>query len=678
MSDSLWWLAVLWPLWLSRRPEARSPLWKRRSLLLLLTVLTLRYLHWRLVAGLQLSTPLAASLSVLLLLAEGWLLLSGLLPLLLAWRRFSDGREDADAAQKRWQADGWHPWVDALIPTCGEPLPVLERCLLACSRLDYPRLRLWVLDDAGRPEVAALAAHHGCRYHHRPERLHAKAGNLNAGLNLIDGELVAVFDADFVPQRHFLQRTIGLLMDPEVALVQTPQHFLNADPVMRNLAMEAWLLPDEESFYRWIEPVRSSWNAVVCAGTSFLARRAALESVGGFVEAAISEDLVTGMVLASRGWRLVYLGEKLSAGLAAETMLDFVRQRQRWAAGTLQALRLPQGPLRLPGLSLGQRLAYLEGALHWFNTVPRLLLLLMPLCIGWLGIVPAQFSLTAVLNQLLPLWISLMLSVGWLNRGSRHAVLADLPGWALAVPLAATVLESLMGKVQPFRITPKHRLQGPAGIAPVLALPLVMLLVLNSINLILILRSLTSGNSGAWPGLPWSGLTLLGLLVALRSCRDPAAGNPTPWIGLTLTAQLRGHDHAGQPITVAVPLNALSEEGASLDPQAVLPDACLWQELVLQGPGTDLPALPLAPAGPQNRRFSLAWTEDGMDGRNRYLGWLYSRPDAWPDRQAPPEWLALGALLKRLVTPGAAQPPQRLSLVMQQLRQPPAKGSGAG
>ncbi len=678
MSDSLVWLAVLWPLWLSRRPEARSPLWKRRSLLLLLTVLTLRYLHWRLVAGLQLSTPLAASLSVLLLLAEGWLLLSGLLPLLLAWRRFSDGREDADAAQKRWQADGWHPWVDALIPTCGEPLPVLERCLLACSRLDYPRLRVWVLDDAGRPEVAALASRHGCRYHHRPERLHAKAGNLNAGLNLIDGELVAVFDADFVPQRHFLQRTIGLLMDPEVALVQTPQHFLNADPVMRNLAMEAWLLPDEESFYRWIEPVRSSWNAVVCAGTSFLARRAALESVGGFVEAAISEDLVTGMVLASRGWRLVYLGEKLSAGLAAETMLDFVKQRQRWAAGTLQALRLPQGPLRLPGLSLGQRLAYLEGALHWFNTVPRLLLLLMPLCIGWLGIVPAQFSLTAVLNQLLPLWISLMLSVGWLNRGSRHAVLADLPGWALAVPLAATVLESLMGKVQPFRITPKHRVQGPAGIAPVLALPLVVLLVLNSINLILILRSLASGNSGAWPGLPWSGLTLLGLLVALRSCRDPAAGNPTPWIGLTLTAQLRGQDQAGQPIAVAVPLNALSEEGASLDRQAVLPDACLWQELELEGPGTDLPALPLAPQGPQDRRFSLAWTEDGMDGRNRYLGWLYSRPDAWPDRQAPPEWLALGALLKRLVTPGAAQPPQRLSLVMQQLRQPPAKGSGAG
>ena len=334
----------------------------RRSLLLLLALLSLSYLHWRLTASLNLSGPLAAALSVLLLLAEAWLLLSGLLPLLLAWRRFSDGSAEADAAQLRWQASSWRPAVDVLIPTRGEPLPVLARCLRACSQLSYPQRRLWVLDDAGRPEVAALAERYGCRYHHRPERRHAKAGNLNAGLELSCGELIAVFDADFVPQQHFLKRTIGLLLDPQVALVQTPQHFLNADPVMRNLAMEAWLLPDEESFYRWIEPVRSGWDAVVCAGTSFLVRRSALEEVGGFVEEAISEDLVTGMVLASRGWKLRYLGEKLSAGLAAETMLDFVRQRQRWASGTLQALRLRQGPLRLKGLSWGQRLAYLEGS----------------------------------------------------------------------------------------------------------------------------------------------------------------------------------------------------------------------------------------------------------------------------------------------------------------------------
>jgi cellulose synthase (UDP-forming) len=651
----------------------------RRSLLLLLALLSLRYLHWRATDSLNLSSALAAALSVLLLLAEAWLLLSGLLPLLLAWRRFSDGRPEADAAQERWQASSWRPTVDVLIPTCGEPLPVLERCLRACSQLSYPHKQLWVLDDAGRAEVAELAAHYGAGYQHRPQRNHAKAGNLNAGLPLGRGELVAVFDADFIPQQHFLERTIGLLLDPQVALVQTPQHFLNADPVMRNLAMEAWLLPDEESFYRWIEPVRSAWDAVVCAGTSFLVRRAALEEIGGFVEPAISEDLVTGMVLASRGWTLRYLGEKLSAGLAAETMLDFVRQRQRWASGTLQALRLRQGPLRLRGLRWGQRLAYLEGALHWFNTVPRLLLLLMPLCIGLLGIAPIRLTSAALLGLLAPLWVALLLSTGWLNRGSRHALLADLPGWALAVPLATTVLASLWGRVQPFRITPKHREQGQGGTAPVLALPLLVLLGLNGLNLFWILHHLTSGGSssaGGWLGLVWGSLTLLGLLVALRACQDPAADDPTPWLGLHLPATLQARDPQGQLHRCQAPIQALSERGAVLVNTPPLGEGWSLDHLQIHTVGGEALKIQLQPLPKDSR--TLLWFTGAVVGptRARFIHWLYSRPDAWPERQAPPEWRALAALIARLIRPARGP---RLSLVPQQLGQPPAPGKrGSG
>jgi cellulose synthase (UDP-forming) len=672
----LWpWLLLLWPLWLSRRPEVSRPLWMRRSLLVLLAGLTLRYLHWRVTASLNLSTPLASSLSVLLLLAEGWLLLSGLLPLLLAWRPFSDGRPEAEAAQARWQASSWRPWVDVLIPTCGEPLPVLERCLLGCTNLTYPRRTIWVLDDAGRPEVAALAAAHGCRYHHRPQRLHAKAGNLNAGLALSSGELVAVFDADFVPQRHFLERTLGLLLEPQVGLVQTPQHFLNADPVMRNLGLEAWLLPDEESFYRWIEPVRSAWGAVVCAGTSFVVRRSALEQIGGFVEGAISEDLVTGMALAARGWQLRYLGEKLSAGLAAETMLDFVRQRQRWASGTLQALRLPQGPLRQRGLRWGQRLAYLEGALHWFNTVPRLLLLVMPLSLGLLGVVPIRLSGAAITELLLPLWAALLLSTGWLNRGSRHALLADLPGWSLAVPLAGTVLASLWGRVQPFRITPKHRVEGQGGVALPLALPLLALLGLNALNLLEIARTLQAqqGDPAAWLGLLWAGLTLLGLLVALRCCWDPPRPDPTPWIGLNLPARIEASGPRGQTIHVPVQVTAISETGAELaGPEALPPPLAgasgnLRLQLSSGHTGTSLPALPLLRERPTPGQ--VLWDRTDQPAIRSLQGWLYGRPGAWPQRQAPQEWRAFAALLARLVRPGWGRLPQRLSLVPQQLAQ---------
>ena len=157
-----------------------------------------------------------------------------------------------------------------------------------------------------------LAKQLGCRYLHRPERLHAKAGNLNAGLSLCHGELVAVFDADFIPQQQFLERSIGFLLEPDVALVQTPQSFINADPVMFNLRKESWLLPDEECFYRWIEPVRDGWGTVVCAGTAFVVRRRALDDIGGFVEGALSEDYVTGIALRAEGWTLLYLTRKSS------------------------------------------------------------------------------------------------------------------------------------------------------------------------------------------------------------------------------------------------------------------------------------------------------------------------------------------------------------------------------
>ncbi len=685
MTAELWlpWLLLLWPLWLSRRPEARCPIWMRRSLLLLLTALTARYLHWRVTASLALDTPLTAGLSLLLLAAEAWLLVGGLLPLLLAWRRFDDGRADADRAGHLWRNSGWRPSVDVLIPTCGEPLPVLERCLLGCTNLHYPDRTIWVLDDANRPEVAALAARWGCRYLARPQRHHAKAGNLNHGLAQAQAELVAVFDADFVPQQHFLDRTIGLLLDPAVALVQTPQCFFNADPVLRNLELERWLLPDEESFYRWIEPVRSAWGAVVCAGTSFVARRAALDSVGGFVEAAVSEDFVTGIALAARGWQLRYLGEKLSAGLAAETMLDFVRQRQRWAVGTLQALRLAQGPLRVRGLGWGQRLAYLEGALHWINTVPRLVLLLMPLAIGAVGVIPLRFTAADLVSLLLPLWLALLLGVGWLNRSSRHALLAELPGWALAVPLSATVLQALWGRVLPFRITPKHQVLERGGIDPLLGRPLLALLLLNGVNLAAIGLALGSGGANAQLGLGllWAALNLLGLLVALRVCWDRPSPDPTPWLGLSLPATLQGP--GGQQCQGQ--LTALSETGADLllTGPGPGPVGSGWQLLLELDADANkaLPPLTLAPFPPSaaaGGRLSVGWDLQASAAVVELQRWLFSRPGAWPDRLAPPEWQALLALLSQLAR--RPQPPEagRRSLVLQQLPPRPGPGGSGG
>jgi cellulose synthase (UDP-forming) len=655
-------LWLLWPLWLSRRPEAASPLWARRSLIVLISLLTLRYLLWRCSASLNTSNGMATALSLLLLAAEGWLLLAGLLPLLLAWRELPDRIKQQRELNSAWQASNWRPMVDILVPTCGEPIEVLERSLLGCINQNYPHFTVWVLDDSNRAEVQQLAEKLGCQCLQRQQRNGAKAGNLNHGMQHSSAELIAVFDADFVPQQRFLSHTICFLQDPRIGLLQTPQSFMNADPVMRNLGMERWLLPDEESFYRWLEPVRDAWGAVVCAGTAFVARRTALEQVGGFCEAALSEDLVTGLLLQQAGWRLLYLPEKLSGGLAAESMLDFVRQRQRWAAGTLQSLWLPGSPLSSSKLNLGQRLALLEGLLHWLNTLPRLVLLLMPLSIGLLGTVPVRFTAAALVSLLLPLWGTVLLGIGWLHRGSRPALLGELTNWVLTVPITVTVLNSLAGHFGRFSVTPKHRPRSKGTMEPQLVLPLLGLLLLNILNLLGFLRLLwqAEGDRQALPlGLVWAGLNLLGLLVALRACWDPATNDPAPWLAISGPAKLQGN--TGEILSCK--LNALSQGGVEVNllsaatPMGEGEHTLAWTD--------ELAPLPVKVQQQQGNKLVMQWGELNNNLRQGLLLWLFCRDNCWPERQARHEWRALGVLLVRALTPIPAPGPLHRSVVPQ-------------
>lgn len=643
--------------WLTHRPEALRPLAARRLAVALLLFLVLRYLVWRVGFSLNTSSALALTLSLVLLGCEAFLLGTGMMQILLSWRAIPPRERQADRLEACFRAGAWQPPVDVLIPTCGEPLAVLRRCLVGVTAMRYPHKRVFVLDDSGRAEVEELANRLGCTYLSRLDRRGAKAGNLNFGLSHSHAELVAVFDADFIPQSHFLERTLGFFLEADVALVQTPQTFINADPLMRNLAMERWLLPDEESFYRWIQPVRDGNAAVVCAGTSFVVRRSALAAIGGFNPGALSEDFVAGLELTARGHRLVYLPEKLSAGLAAETMADFVQQRLRWCTGTLQTLRLNANPLRLRGLSAQQRFSYSEGLLHWFNNLPRLILLLMPLCVGLLGILPIRMTLEQFLVYALPVLCSQLALVGWLTRGSRHALLPELMSWLLAVPLAITVLRSLVMPGGGFTITPKHRLRQHGGGAWSLMLPLLVLLVVNLANLgavLLQLQAAPLAPTTHWVGLFWGGLNTFALLVALRCCIDPPCLDPTPWLALHLPVQLRA-----EGITCTLQLEAISERGLEGRLTADLPP---FSEATLQLPGLPAP-LPASCLAKRERNVALAWEALSWDSHNALIQFLYCTPGSWPQRQAPSEWKALAVLFSQLLRAPREARPFRRSLV---------------
>lgn len=647
-------LVALWALLLRQQTVAAQPITARRSAIAMVTLLSGLYLLWRATTTLNVSTPTASALSLLLLGAEGILLAHGLLQLWLAWFRQPPVAEEAEQAAHqlqralRGEADRL-PAVDVVVPSRGEPLHLVARSLQGCLALDYPRTAVWLLDDAGRPELAELCRQLGCFYLARADHRHAKAGNLNHSLAHLRGDLLVVFDADVVPQRHFLRRTIGLFADPRVALVQTPQSYMNPDPVIRNLGLEHWLMSDEEVFYRWIQPTRQGVGAVVCAGTSFVLRRSALEQIGGFETGTPSEDLATGIRLTAAGYRILYLNEKLSAGLAPPTLVAMARQRSRWASGTLQTLRTAASPLFIPGLKPLQRVAFLEGILHWLNAIPQLVLLLMPLSFGLLGVSPLLLPDQGAWTIGLPLLLAQVLLVRWFSNGARSALMPELYRWVFLVPLLLAVLSTVLGRPTLFRVTPKTVPSGAAKPALCLVLPLVVLLGLQLINLVLLVRA----TSSILP-LFWSALACISLLAALRACWDRFPSDAAVWfrpLDTTVTV-------AQGPRRWPARLTAISERGVELYwPAPALGEPGLAMDLPLQIQAPWFGSLPLA-AQPQRRRHArgrvslgASWLWRSQDESLQLQARLYQQPGAWPVRQAPSDLLAIPALLLRLLRP---------------------------
>lgn len=629
----------------------------------LLSLLGLRYLIWRIGSTLNLVSPAATVLSLVMLGAELMLLANGFLQL---WLSLAPTRPVPPVP---WPPA--RPWsVDVLVPTYGEPPELIERCLSGCLAMAYPHKQVWLLDDSGRLELEALCRRLGCRYLSRQERHHAKAGNLNHALAHCGGDLVAVFDADVVPLGPFLQRTVGLFDDPAMGFVQTPQTYMNADPVMRNLRLERWLMPDEESFYRWIQPSRHNLAAVVCAGTSFVVRLEALDRVGGFETGTPSEDVATGIRITAAGYRGVYLPGKLSAGLAPLTAVAMARQRCRWAGGTLQVLRTGASPLQIRGLGPLQRLAYLEGILHWFGVLPQLVLLLMPLSLGLLGVAPIRLSGQGLLTHALPFLLAQMLLVRWFTGHARTALLPELYRWIFLVPLCGAVLGSLLGRPARFLVTPKALATGRRlGPAKRLLLPLIFLLSLQLLALVHLtpwlspavalasdrrLAPISAATLGL--GVAAGGLNLVLLLLAIRTCWDRGGGDGVPWFSVTPPQAVRLRGMGNPPDGAPATLEALSERGAELllpeggsDGGPAVGDA-LWLEGLITGAPLQL-SIAAVERKDGIRRIGGRWGRLDPAQRQLLQERLYRRQALWPVLRAPFEPRALLAVALRLLQP---------------------------
>jgi cellulose synthase (UDP-forming) len=273
------------------------------------------------------------------------------------------------------------PHVDLLIPTYNEPLSLVRYTALAAINIDYPpeKLHVYILDDGARSEFEDFAREAGVGYVARTEHNHAKAGNINHALLSMDSPYVAIFDCDHVPTRSFLQMTMGwMLVDPKLAMLQTPHHFYSPDPFERNLLQYKTIPNEAELFYGIVQDGNDFWNATFFCGSCALLRRSALDEVGGIATETVTEDAHTSLRMQKRGYNTAYINIPQAAGLATETLAAHVGQRIRWARGMIQILRT-ENPLFARGMKFTQRLCYLNAMLHFLYALPRLIFLLSPL-----------------------------------------------------------------------------------------------------------------------------------------------------------------------------------------------------------------------------------------------------------------------------------------------------------
>ncbi|MCG9886947.1 MAG: glycosyltransferase [Cyanobacteria bacterium] len=649
--------------WGLTRSVGRSAKLAQALIVAMVLALLLRYGLWRVVVALTLPMTLPqALLSGVILLAEAMLLITGA----LEWYwllRSRDRREEANRAAIAVAEGTYLPSVDVLIPTYNEPLPVLRRTVVGCQAIEYGGVkRIFLLDDGRRDAVKELAAQLGCGYLTRPDNLHAKAGNLNAAIARTDGELIAIFDADFIPTHNFLQRTVGLFQRSTVGIVQTNQAFYSPDSVARNLGWVDRVHTIRDSFGHHVQPVRDGRDAALCCGAGFVVRRSALTEVGGFFTKSICEDYLTSLSLARHGYQTIYLNEPLSAGLSPESTAGYIKQQQRWAKGTLQALFTNLNPLTMAGLSWRQRLVHFSSVTYWLSYGFRLVLLVAPLLGPLMGLTPIAGSLAAWVFFFVPLYLVQGLVFSWLNGRSQAFLVGEVYSVVQCVPLAVTALQTLWSPFSGgFQVTPKGTRRDRLTWEWRVAGPLVVLWLASAIAF-----AVEWVRPSAPMTIVWLGHNLVMLALGILACADVPRPDGVEWFQWDRPVELRAIADPANPQGAIKPLGGqvtrLSEVG-------------LWMTVS----AAEAITLPLNPGD----RVALTLRDDQFPGgRWETTGYceaikgdraaiqiqiqfdplsdlayrslilrLFCQPGRWRSRPAPRERQALWMLLRSLLWP---------------------------
>ncbi|MEL0640909.1 UDP-forming cellulose synthase catalytic subunit [Pseudoalteromonas aliena] len=439
-----------------------------------------RYLWWRYTETLNWDDPVALVLGSGLLLAEtyAWLVL------ILGFFQTINPLERKPIPLPK-DTDLW-PTVDVYIPTYNEPLSVVKPTTLAALSIDWPedKLNVYILDDGKRSEFREFAQEVGVGYLTRPDNNHAKAGNMNSAMRYTDGEYIAIFDCDHVPARSFLQMTMGqFLKDSKVCLVQTPHHFFSADPFERNLNNHSQIPNENMLFYGLIQDGNDMWDATFFCGSCAVLKRKALDDIGGFAFETVTEDAHTALRMQRAGYKTAYINIPQAAGLATDSLSAHIGQRIRWARGMAQIFRL-DNPLMGKGLSVPQRLCYINAMLHFLSGIPRIVFLTAPLALIYFNAYIIYAPFLAIFIYVVPTLIQIKATNSRIQGKYRYSfwgeVYESVLAWYILKPTTVALFNPNKGK---FNVTEKGGLNDEEHYDWGISKPYLILLLINLLGI---------------------------------------------------------------------------------------------------------------------------------------------------------------------------------------------------
>jgi cellulose synthase (UDP-forming) len=492
----------------------------------LVMVVTARYLVWRVTETIPSASDPVDFVAGCLFFAIEIVAVLGSLISYVTLTRTSNRSAEVDANAGWIAGRDRPPLVDVFICTYNEERAILERTMLGATGMDYANYRVWVLDDGRRPWLAELAAELGCRYLTRPDNAHAKAGNINHALRHVAAldeppDFVSILDADFVPVSVFLSRALALFHAGDVGIVQTPQHFINPDPIQANLqASDAW--PDEQRyFFDVLLPAKDAWGTAFCCGTSSVIRMEALALAGGFPIDSVTEDYLLTIRLRQQGYRTVYLNERLSLGLAPEGLQEYITQRSRWCLGFIQIVRSADGPFNFTNrLAFLDRVSLVESLLYWCGAYMfRVAGLLVPILYLLLGIQAVDVGTAEDIAHFLPYYLAQITVMAWLSGMRVLPVMTDVSQLLAAREiLTAVAVGFFRPKGQKFKVTAKGGDRSRTVVQWRMMAMFAVLLALTILGIVVAFGGTGSIQESSAVALYWCWYNMLILIAAIAVC----------------------------------------------------------------------------------------------------------------------------------------------------------------